>query len=551
MKTITFYSYKGGVGRSLALSNIARRLSELKKKVCIIDFDLDAPGLQFKFKNNYTIPKIKKGLVDYIYEFSLGGKVVDHIRDFSVSLQSKNTNFSSIDLISAGNIHSNEYWKKLSMVSWADMFYGEDARGIRFFLDLKYKIETELQPDFLLIDSRTGITDISGITLRLFADEAVVLAVNNDENIFGSKMIIKNLLDESGALFGKIPKINFVLTRIPFKDSPEDKAKKMRVLDNLIEDFKEHLGLENFTINLIHSDRRLEEQENQLIGYSLEEKSVSISNDYLKLFKLLTSDCLSEDELTKLENSKKAEEEYIKGIRENDVKQKLLHVEKAIKLDSSNAKYYLLRGHAFFMLKKYDESINDQFKILELVKDEKGFSSIAISNLASIYIAKKEYDEAMNYIEKHISMFPGEDSLKVYKLKLQILKKRNQSKEFEILIKQLIDEYDIEDAELYNSRADYYRELGMTKEAYEDIYRSLALNPDLPIAIATLGEINEMEGNINGFYLNLRNALSKGLTVENMATVKDLYMKYENDERMIDILSEFNMDFDMIRALKK
>ena len=28
MKTITFYSYKGGVGRSLALVNIATRLAE-------------------------------------------------------------------------------------------------------------------------------------------------------------------------------------------------------------------------------------------------------------------------------------------------------------------------------------------------------------------------------------------------------------------------------------------------------------------------------------------------------------------------------------------
>ncbi|MBK7057003.1 MAG: AAA family ATPase [Leptospiraceae bacterium] len=43
MKTVTFYSYKGGVGRTLALANIAMRLSEFGKKVCILDFDLEAP----------------------------------------------------------------------------------------------------------------------------------------------------------------------------------------------------------------------------------------------------------------------------------------------------------------------------------------------------------------------------------------------------------------------------------------------------------------------------------------------------------------------------
>ena len=51
MKTITFYSYKGGVGRTLALSNVAIRLAELGKNVCVLDFDLEAPGLNFKFKN--------------------------------------------------------------------------------------------------------------------------------------------------------------------------------------------------------------------------------------------------------------------------------------------------------------------------------------------------------------------------------------------------------------------------------------------------------------------------------------------------------------------
>jgi MinD-like ATPase involved in chromosome partitioning or flagellar assembly len=36
MKTITFYSYKGGVGRSLTLSNIAMRLADLGKKVVLL-----------------------------------------------------------------------------------------------------------------------------------------------------------------------------------------------------------------------------------------------------------------------------------------------------------------------------------------------------------------------------------------------------------------------------------------------------------------------------------------------------------------------------------
>jgi cellulose biosynthesis protein BcsQ len=39
----TFYSFKGGVGRSLALANIATELVIRGKRVLIVDFDLEAP----------------------------------------------------------------------------------------------------------------------------------------------------------------------------------------------------------------------------------------------------------------------------------------------------------------------------------------------------------------------------------------------------------------------------------------------------------------------------------------------------------------------------
>ena len=42
----TFYSYKGGVGRSMAMANVADVLSRRGLKVLMIDFDLEAPGLE-------------------------------------------------------------------------------------------------------------------------------------------------------------------------------------------------------------------------------------------------------------------------------------------------------------------------------------------------------------------------------------------------------------------------------------------------------------------------------------------------------------------------
>ena len=63
MKTITFYSYKGGVGRTMALANIAVLLSKRGKKVLVVDWDLEAPGLHEYFNNNEyeKVPANKKG----------------------------------------------------------------------------------------------------------------------------------------------------------------------------------------------------------------------------------------------------------------------------------------------------------------------------------------------------------------------------------------------------------------------------------------------------------------------------------------------------------
>ncbi|MHB8208025.1 KGGVGR-motif variant AAA ATPase, partial [Mucilaginibacter sp.] len=194
MKTITFYSYKGGVGRTLALCNIANRLAEFGKKVCIIDFDLEAPGIHLKYDNHIGLEGVTKGLVDYVYEFTKSGKVPTHIRDYITPVTFEELNFlKEIDLIAAGNTFKKDYWRRLSAIDWNKLFYEEEGLGVDFFLNLKEQIRSQIAPDFLLIDSRTGITEISGVTMSIFADEVVLLAANNKENLEGIGQVIKTL----------------------------------------------------------------------------------------------------------------------------------------------------------------------------------------------------------------------------------------------------------------------------------------------------------------------------------------------------------------------
>ena len=79
MFVVTFYSYKGGVGRTSALMNTAARLAKRQKKVVVIDFDLEAPGIDAF--NECSDQDAKPGVVEYITRFLETGEIAP-VRDF-------------------------------------------------------------------------------------------------------------------------------------------------------------------------------------------------------------------------------------------------------------------------------------------------------------------------------------------------------------------------------------------------------------------------------------------------------------------------------------
>src|SRR5215510_7234351 len=48
-RIVTFYSYKGGTGRSMALANVAWVLALNGNRVLVVDWDLEAPGIHRYF----------------------------------------------------------------------------------------------------------------------------------------------------------------------------------------------------------------------------------------------------------------------------------------------------------------------------------------------------------------------------------------------------------------------------------------------------------------------------------------------------------------------
>ena len=91
MKTVTFYSYKGGAGRTLAVANTAVFAAIGGMKVVALDFDLEAPGLGYKLFGNR--PPLGAGLVGYLRDriaFGTAPNVSDYLIDRPVPLAGRN-----------------------------------------------------------------------------------------------------------------------------------------------------------------------------------------------------------------------------------------------------------------------------------------------------------------------------------------------------------------------------------------------------------------------------------------------------------------------------
>jgi len=542
MRTITFYSYKGGVGRSLALANMAKRLSEFNKKVCLLDFDLEAPGLSHKFSPHINPQQIKKGIVDYIYDYYVNGLLPESIKEFSTNFKIYG-NKESVDFIAAGNTNSNDYWRKLSAINWYDLLY-DNKNGLAFFLDLKEKIKTELNPDFLLIDSRTGITEISGITMSILADEIVVLAANNKENFEGAQKIIKSVTDKENSILGKTPKITFVLSRIPFTEKPEDRAKEINLIRRVRTLIDPAIVEE---INIIHSDRELEENEELKIGYDKENSSPQISRDYLNLFEKITKNEFSPEEVQKFNDLKLSENLFIKATFEKHFIKQIEYLGKAIKLSPDNIEFHAYRMRVNYENRIYENALQDCENILRI--NSEYFDAYMI--FGNIYFLKEEYEKALNAFETAISINP-KNRLIYCNTGLIYDKLGDLDTALKYFSKAI--EIDASYALAYNNRANVYRLIGDSDMALTDIYKAIELDSALSIAYLTLAEINAQLNKINEFYLNLDVGLK--LAFENKTTKnnnddiesaeyslknEDVYKPFYGKERFQKILEKYNI----------
>lgn len=288
METIAFYSYKGGTGRTLLLANAARYFALLGKRVVALDFDFEAPGLHYKLGAAETRggETAKRGVVDYLLTAVEKGRTPSAPLDaYMLRVPVPPAATGRLWMMPAGSAPSGAYWKALTSLFRQDLLLAPDGLVLPAVLDLKARIEDEYRADLLLIDARTGITELGGIVTSVLADKVVCLFLNNRENLAGARAVMRSL--------GKAPRLASNEPIEVFAALSRVKAGGRDLRDEVLAFLNEDGPADDETLTLdklflLHTDPELEVGEKLHLGGDASSRNTALHKDYVFLLSALS-----------------------------------------------------------------------------------------------------------------------------------------------------------------------------------------------------------------------------------------------------------------------
>lgn len=185
---ISFFGFKGGVGRTTALAAFALYLADLGKNVVAIDLDLEAPGLT-PLLAGPQIP-VDLGVVDFLLEERLSRPYPLSLSRFYVS-SPYSSGVGSLRVFAAGRMDTN-YVEKLGRIDVQGLVQPEHS--VRVLLKrMIERVRSELQPDAILLDVRAGLHDLGGVSLAGLSHLELIFAVHSDQSWAGLPLILGHL----------------------------------------------------------------------------------------------------------------------------------------------------------------------------------------------------------------------------------------------------------------------------------------------------------------------------------------------------------------------
>lgn len=202
---LSFYGFKGGMGRTTALAAFALYLAnDFARNVVVVDLDLEAPGISALLLGD-AIP-VDLGVVDFLLEAQIGRAPPLAMSRFLLG-SPFGSGAGSVRVVPAGRLDSH-YLEKLGRVDVHGIV--EPGAQLRSpLLRLLERVRDEAKPDVILLDVRAGLHDLGGVSLSGLSHLELIFATHTSQTWAGLPLILRHL----GLL--RAPWIRLVHTMIP------------------------------------------------------------------------------------------------------------------------------------------------------------------------------------------------------------------------------------------------------------------------------------------------------------------------------------------------
>lgn len=219
MKTVSFYAYRGGTGRTLCAVNCATELASQGKKVLFVDLDLKSGGAAIVFHGDVPMPRLEKKSQEFFKEqeqpkglsaFFLSKGIIGKNVIENLNINDKYAGL--VGLLNFIPIYINEFQSDMIQLSM-----DSPSRFASLVEKLKRDIDQDYEYDYLIFDLPTGSNEIYDKCFGL-SDLVVVMSRPNMQGAYGTGRTIEQLMSK------RIPSI-VVISSVPGEEATKPGVK--------------------------------------------------------------------------------------------------------------------------------------------------------------------------------------------------------------------------------------------------------------------------------------------------------------------------------------
>lgn len=170
-RTIAIHSFKGGTGKSTITANVAVALASQGKRVCVMDMDLEGPGLHVIF-----------GVDPNKVQYTLNDVLLDKVQPGQAAISMN----GSLGLNDTGEL----YFTPASVNVTQMLQTLRTGFELESFSSAISKLQNQFKLDYLLIDTHPGLENDTLLAMSA-CDHLLIVSRIDQQDIFGTGVLVQ------------------------------------------------------------------------------------------------------------------------------------------------------------------------------------------------------------------------------------------------------------------------------------------------------------------------------------------------------------------------